>query len=401
MPVSIQIFTLPDLTPVTTDSLDICTPKTYTLNVGSYRVIGTFSETGETQQADFTITAGVTTPVTLNFVPAPVQYTLTINTTTGGSTSPAPGTYTSAQGASVSVTAIPSAGYAFDHWVLDGTNYFTNPITVTMNQNHTLTAYFTAGTYTLTIGTTTGGSTNPTPGSYTYAPGSSATITAIPNSGYAFDHWVLDGTSYATNPITVTMNANHTLTAYFRVVIPQYTLTVQTSTGGTTSPTPGSYAYPENTNVQVTGLPSTGYNFNRWTLDGVEYTSNPITVLMNTNHTLTAYFSEIPPPPPTTYKININSTIGGTTDPPPTIYERDSGTTVTVTAVPEAGKYFTHWELDGTIRTENPITVTMDKDHTLLAVFTEVTPSGFPIGWILVPVIIGGIALGYLLYKKK
>jgi hypothetical protein len=29
------------------------------------------------------------------------------------------------------------------------------------------------------------------------------------------------------------------------------------------------------------------------------------------------------------------------------------------------------------------------------------TPEGFPIGWLLVPIIIGGIALGYLWYKKK
>ena len=353
------------------------------------------------------LTVNVTRDMTLTAVYEEVvgpTFNLTIIAGTGGTTSPAPGTYTSAQGAVVSVTALPNSGYNFDHWTLDGATNTSNPISVTMNANHTLTAYFTAITpqYTLTIGTTTGGTTNPTPGSYTYIQGTSVTVTALPSTGYQFDHWVLDGANYTTNPITVTMNQNHTLTAYFTALPPpQYTLTIQTSTGGTTNPTPGSYTYAQNTNVPVTGIPTTGYNFNHWTLDGTQYTSNPITVLMNTNHTLTAYFSEIPPPPPTTYKININSTIGGTTDPPPTIYERDSGTTVTVTAVPEAGKYFTHWELDGTIRTENPITVTMDKDHTLLAVFSDVVPSGFPIGWILVPVIIGGIALGYLLYKKK
>lgn len=73
-----------------------------------------------------------------------VTYTLTVATTTGGDTNPKPGVYTFSEGTSVTVTAVPAAGFVFSHWVLDGATRTENPITVLMDKDHTLTAYFTA-----------------------------------------------------------------------------------------------------------------------------------------------------------------------------------------------------------------------------------------------------------------
>jgi len=75
--------------------------------------------------------------------------------------------------------------------------------------------------YTLTITTAAGGTTNPAPGAYTYGWGEVATVSAIPFSGYALDHWELDGFNVgAPNPIFVTMDRNRTLHAVFRLVPP-------------------------------------------------------------------------------------------------------------------------------------------------------------------------------------
>jgi parallel beta-helix repeat protein len=75
--------------------------------------------------------------------PPPQTYSLTITTTTGGTTNPAPGTYTHAAGSSVQVTAIPSTGYVLDHWELDSVNVGSaNPYSVLMDNNHTLHAVF-------------------------------------------------------------------------------------------------------------------------------------------------------------------------------------------------------------------------------------------------------------------
>ncbi|MEM2249310.1 MAG: hypothetical protein QXP16_01270 [Candidatus Bathyarchaeia archaeon] len=71
-------------------------------------------------------------------------------------------------------------------------------------------------TYHLTISASSGGITNPPPGTYDYQEGTVISVTAIPDTNYVFDHWELDGAFYGTsNPTTVTMNANHNLYAVF------------------------------------------------------------------------------------------------------------------------------------------------------------------------------------------
>lgn len=73
----------------------------------------------------------------------------------------------------------------------------------------------------LVITRTAGGTTIPSPGEHSYSQGSTAEVTAIPDSGYRFDHWELDG-SYPghQNLITVTMDTDHTLHAVFAEVPP-------------------------------------------------------------------------------------------------------------------------------------------------------------------------------------
>jgi DNA-binding Lrp family transcriptional regulator len=75
------------------------------------------------------------------------------------------------------------------------------------------------------------------------------------------------------------------------------------------------------------------------------------------------------PPPLYTLKIEVNDPKMGTTEPPPGTYTYPKDTHVTVQALPNPGYKFSHWTLDGETRTENPITVVMDKDHTLKAFF--------------------------------
>lgn len=71
-------------------------------------------------------------------------------------------------------------------------------------------------TYTLTITTTAGGTTNPVPGTYAYTAGSSVQVTAIPDANYVFDHWELDALNVGSaNPYIVLMDNNHTLKAVF------------------------------------------------------------------------------------------------------------------------------------------------------------------------------------------
>ena len=193
--------------------------------------------------------------------------------------------------------------YSFVNWTDEiGNVVGTTPaIFLTISMDRTLTANYheVVATHVLAILATTGGTTDPTPGSYIYDEGATARVTASPVSGYRFDHWTLDGVVHTENPINVLMNTDHTLNAVFVPISPtEHTLTISATAGGTTDPAPGVYAYTDGSVAQVIAYPQTGYIFNHWLLDGVvRSVNNPISVLMESDHTLTAVFITSPPVP--------------------------------------------------------------------------------------------------------
>jgi hypothetical protein len=74
-----------------------------------------------------------------------------------------------------------------------------------------------------------------------------------------------------------------------------FTLTISSGSGGSTTPSPGTYQYAVETPVAVTANPNSGYVLDYWLLDGQNVGSqNPITVTMNSNHTLQANFRTTP-----------------------------------------------------------------------------------------------------------
>ena len=88
-----------------------------------------------------------------------------------------------------------------------------------MNGNKNMTANFVpVPTYTLTTSATNGSVSLSPPGGV-YNAGTVVTVTAIPNSGYAFTNWSGD-LSGSVNPTTITMNGNKSVTANFNVIPP-------------------------------------------------------------------------------------------------------------------------------------------------------------------------------------
>ena len=83
----------------------------------------------------------------------------------------------------------------------------------------------------LIIGTTAGGTTDPLPGTYSYTENSTVEVTAIPEAGYLFDYWELDGVNVgSTNPYPVLMDKNHTLKAFFAVIPPPLSVSISPAT---------------------------------------------------------------------------------------------------------------------------------------------------------------------------
>lgn len=73
--------------------------------------------------------------------------------------------------------------------------------------------------YTLTVSVSGSGTTSPAAGNHSYTAGSAVTLTATPLQGSVFSGWS-GAVTGSTNPLTVTMNGNKSLTANF---IPQST----------------------------------------------------------------------------------------------------------------------------------------------------------------------------------
>jgi len=89
--------------------------------------------------------------------------------------------------------------------------------------------------------------------------------------------------------IDTTATATLTVTSHSQVT--EWVLTIETSAGGTTIPSPGSYNYAENAEVQVTAQPDTGYSFDHFIIDGENETSNPTTIIMDSDHNLRVVFT--------------------------------------------------------------------------------------------------------------
>lgn len=154
-------------------------------------------------------------------------YTLSvvINPTGAGTVTmnPSGGTYNA--GTVVTLTATANSGYVFSGWAgdLSGTS---NPATITMDANKVVIANFTTsgggggggGTtnYTLTVNVLPlgAGAVSLNPAGGIYAAGTTVTLTATANTGYVFSNWSGDLTG-TTNPATITMNANKSVTAVF------------------------------------------------------------------------------------------------------------------------------------------------------------------------------------------
>ena len=287
-----------------------------------------------------------------------VYYNLTVNTTGNGSVSPSSGTY--ADGTVVNLTATPNAGWEFAGWSgdLTGTN---NPATITMDADKTVTATFTRIQHTLTVNTTGNGSVSLSPAGGTYNEGTTVTLTATPDAGWEFAGWSGDLTG-TNNPATITMDADKTVTATFTRI--QHTLTVNHTGNGSVNLSPAGGIYNEGTVVTLTATPDAGWEFAGWSGD-LTGTNNPATITMDADKTVTATFTRIQ------HTLTVNTTGNGSVSLSPAGGTYNEGTTVTLTATPDAGWEFSGWSGDLT-GTTNPATITMDADKTVTATFTRI-----------------------------
>jgi len=329
----------------------------------------TVNGTQVSASASYQFTMNGNIDLVANFAPVPIgRFAVNLS-----SSPPAGGTTTGAGsfdvGTSVTVSARPNAGYTFVDWTENGTRVSTSSnIQFTLNANRTFVANFRAipasqFAVLLTSSPAAGGTTD---GEGAYPAGTSVTITSVANTGYTFTNWtdLASGAVVSTSPnYTFALTANRTLVANF--LLNTYTLTVN-AVNGTVSKAPNQTTYNHGSNVVLTATPAAGYVFTSWSGDATG-TTNPLTVNMTSNKTITANFTAIPVNQFTLTVNAVNGSVSKVADQP----TYASGSTVVLTATPAAGYNFTSWSGDAT-GSVNPITVTMNANKTITANFSPI-----------------------------
>jgi YD repeat-containing protein len=147
---------------------------------------------------------------------------------------------------------------------------------------------YTQYTITASASPTAGGTVS---GAGTYTHGSSCTLTATPNTGYAFTKWTKNGTQVSTSAsYTFTVTANASYVAVFTQNSYTVSASASPTTGGTVS---GAGTYTHGSSCTLTATPNTGYSFTKWTKNGTQVSTNPsYTFTVTANASYVALFEQ-------------------------------------------------------------------------------------------------------------
>ena len=301
--------------------------------------------------------------LTANFQAQPQNYTVSVsaNPTNGGTVSGG-GTYQ--QGQSCTVTATPATGFTFLRWTENGSQVSTNAsYTFTVTGNRTLVAQFQAQPQNYTVSV----SANPTNGGTvsgggTYQQGQQCTVHATANTGYTFTNWTENGNVVSTNAnYSFTVTSNRTLVANFTAQTYTITATANPTNGGTVA---GGGTFNYGQSCTLTATPATGYNFVRWTKNGLQVSTNAnYTFNVTESAALVAQFQlQSCAVFTSAYPVEGGTTTGGGSY----LY----GDNVTVTATANEGYNFINWvEDDNVVSTEANYSFTVTGSRSLTAIF--------------------------------
>ena len=328
----------------------LCT-LTATANTG-YTFVN-WTRNGSVASTDPTYSFYVTETSTCvaNFAISLPSYTITATAyPTAGGRVTGGGTYT--QGTTATLTATANMGFAFTNWTKDGSVVSTNAsYSFTVTENASYVANFTAlPQYTITVvaNPSEGGTVT---GAGSYYEGTSATLTATANRGYAFVNWTKNGTQVSTNPTyTFTVTAAGNYVANFETAT-AHSVTCSEVEGGTISANVNT-AYPGDI-VTLTATANSGYFFSVW--DVRDANNNTITVTDNQftmpNSDVTVNASFVQGCTVTIVEVEHGTVTASATHAVP-------GTTITLTATPEADYFLSTWLVYQTGDVRNTVTVT-------------------------------------------
>ena len=326
----------------------------------------------------FNVTSNTAGAYTATFTAIP-QYTITVSASpAAGGTVSGGGTFY--EGTSVTLKATTNTGYNFINWTKNGTVVSTNPnYTFTVTAGGSYTANFEAipqYTVTATANPSNGGTVS---GGGTFYSGTSCTLTATANTGFAFTNWTKNGSQVSTNPTyTFNVTAAGAYVANFDQLT-AHSVTCGTPEGGSISASVNT-AYPGDV-VTLTATANTGYFFSEWIVKDAN--NNTVTVnnnqftMPNSNVTVNASFVQ-------GCTVTVADVEHGTVTA--SALNAVPGTTITLTATPETDYYLGNWMVFKTGDVREGVAVTNNSfvlpayDVTVVAIFKMTKEAEVAIG---------------------
>jgi hypothetical protein len=133
----------------------------------------------------------------------------------------------------------------------------------------------------LTVEQSGKGQVAPGVGTHGYVANATVPLSALPASGWAFDHWVGDVTIGTHGEPTVTLGTNQTVRAVFSCA--SRTLSLGGPWGeGTTVPPSGIYGYLNGQTATVTATAAPGWQFDHWDTTNGTFTLEKAVGIQNT-----------------------------------------------------------------------------------------------------------------------
>ncbi|GEM_PF-3648475 len=332
------------------------------------------------------------------------QYDNGVDPDRWGTTDPEVGVYEYEPGTNVTVRASPTEGWRFSHWTVGFDREDDPEITIEMDGDRSLTAYFRILEEFEYIGSDKGWYEpgemaivevkndgtglnipilrdfriyieNLETGEVVHGPFSGGVHTVVPEYGHTesfiwnqtdqYDREVSEGTY----KIRAEYRFDHTTEFIIAEDSPMLDLSISVEGQGRVEVSPEKDEYEYGTEVDLKAVPEEGWEFVGWTGD-FESPEEEETLTMDYHKSLTAVFQ------PIRYDLNITINGEGTTNPEQGNYSYGEGHELTVEAIPDEHWTFSHWagDLSEEKVERSEIEIEMDMDRYLEANFLKEDP---------------------------
>ncbi|MBR4503978.1 MAG: Ig domain-containing protein [Candidatus Methanomethylophilaceae archaeon] len=263
------------------------------------------------------------------------------------------------EGMTATITATPAEGYKFIAWYLNGNAVSTSPqYVVTMGmEDRSYVAKTSNSIFAASISANDGtvivnGENKGQVYSGAIAEGSTIVFEAVPDIGYEFERWVMNGATYNSSKITVTnVNGDINAVAYMSKVPPRtivaYADAGTVTANGSDPAKSFSGSFEQGETVTLVVEPSYGHKFRGWMEgDKVVSISETYEFVVTGDRTVRAVVES------TLRTLNVTAVNGGLiidnfnigSTYSTRLYEGES---LTVNAAPSSGNTFSEWDLNG------------------------------------------------------